>query len=343
MAGAPAAEISSRCDYRRLNLVGESPAFRELLHLIEQVAACDEKVLIQGETGTGKEVVARAIHYLGRRRDAPFIAVNCGAIPDSLIESELFGHCRGAFTDAKWDQAGIVAQAANGTLFLDEIEAMDVRAQVALLRFLDDMVYKPVGATRSARADVRVIASTNVELSALVSRGRFRQDLVYRLSVLPVIIPPLRYRSGDALLLAETFLRRLNAANTDVAKHLHPTAAAVLESHHWPGNVRELENLIHRKFLLVGGETIEFTERDLLSPTSWATHSNAEVTTELFRVAKARTIADFEKLYIATLLARTRGNLSLASRLSGKDRSDLGRLLKKHRLERGSFAAEPRD
>jgi len=183
-------------DFVRLNLVGESPAFLRALQLVDRISQCDATVLVQGEIGTGKELVARAIHYLGPRRSCAFIAVNCGAIPDSLMESELFGRVRGGFTDAKESRAGVIAQAKGGTLFLDEIDALSQRSQVALLRFLQDREYKPVGGSVVRNAEVRILASSNADLDALVAKGVYRQDLLYRLNVLSIQLPPLRQRVG---------------------------------------------------------------------------------------------------------------------------------------------------
>lgn len=246
-----AVEYFSRC-----NAVGESPAFLRALQLIQKIASCDATVLIEGETGTGKELAARAIHYLGKRRDFPFIPVNCGALPDGLLENELYGHERGAFTDAKELYAGIIAQAQHGTLFLDEVECMSVRAQVVLLRFLQDHEYRPVGAKRVYHADVRIIAASNTDLQALARAGHFRQDLLFRLNVLSLRLPPLRERTGDATLLAEEFIRRFSRHYGQPMKYLHCDTVSFLNSHDWLGNIRELENLIHREFLFTEGPVI---------------------------------------------------------------------------------------
>jgi DNA-binding NtrC family response regulator len=301
--------------------------------MIERLANFDATVLIQGETGTGKELAARALHYLGARRGAPFIPVNCGAVPDTLVESEFFGHVRGAFTDARETRAGVVAQAENGTLFLDEIEALSLRAQVALLRFLQDHEYRPVGGSATREANVRVVASSNVDLAAMVAAGTFRADLLFRLDVLPLCLPPLRDRGGDVVLLAEVFLERFSRQYRQPAKTLDAASRAWLETHDWPGNVRELENLIHRQFLLTDASTVR------LVPAADTSAPSADVETS-FRVARERAIAEFERGYIEALLARTRGNLSLAARISGKERSRLGKMLKKYGVDRARFARE---
>lgn len=324
-------------DFAALNLVGESACFRAALGLIERVARCDATVLILGETGTGKELAGRAIHYLGVRRDAPFVPVNCGAIPETLVESELFGHARGAFTDARTAREGIVAQAAGGTLFLDEVDSLSPRSQVALLRFLQDREYRPVGGERARQADVRVLAATNADLETLVGRRLFRQDLLFRLNVLSLRLPPLREREGDAALLADLFVRRLAEQYRTGPKALDPKLLASLAARPWPGNVRELENFIHRAFLLADGPILGAPPE--AGPARGAA-GPAEAAALPFQAAKARAIREFERRYLIELLTRAEGNVSLAARLSGKERSRLGRLLKKHGLERARFATE---
>jgi DNA-binding NtrC family response regulator len=320
------------------NLVGSSPAFLASVELIRRVAGCDATVLIQGETGTGKELAARAIHYLGSRRDAPFVPINCGAIPESLVENELFGHARGAYTDARESREGVIAQAEGGTLFLDEVEAIGPRGQVALLRFLENHEYRPVGGSPCG-ANVRVIASSNADLTALAAEGRYRQDLLFRLTILVLERPPLRARGDDVTQLAETFVRRFCRQYRKPSMTLHPDATSHFAARGWPGNVRELENLIHRAVVLTDGAVLR------IDPTPGSADPGVEVrpgalTVRGFREAKARAIALFEKAYLAELLARTRGNLSLAARLSGKERSRLGKLVKKHGLARAQFSGE---
>jgi two-component system, NtrC family, response regulator GlrR len=317
------------------NLVGSSPPFLAAVELIRRVAACDATVLVQGETGTGKELAARAIHYLGSRRDAPFVPINCGAIPESLVENELFGHARGAYTDARESRQGVIAQAEGGTLFLDEAEAMGPRGQVALLRFLEDRQYRPVGGTPCG-ANVRVVASSNADLAALAADGRYRQDLLFRLNILVLELPALRDRGDDVMLLAETFVRRFCRQYRKPPMTMHPDSARHLETREWPGNVRELENLVHRAVVMTDGAVLR------VGPAAdpGADGRPAALTMRGFREAKARAIAAFEKAYLAELLARTRGNLSLAARLAGKERSRLGKLVKKHGLARATFSRE---
>jgi two-component system, NtrC family, response regulator GlrR len=314
------------------NLVGASSAFLASVELIRRVATCDATVLIQGETGTGKELAARAIHYLGSRRDAPFVPINCGAIPESLVENELFGHARGAYTDARESRQGVIAQAEGGTLFLDEVEAMGPRGQVALLRFLEDRQYRPVGGSPCG-ANVRVVASSNADLAALAAGGSYRQDLLFRLNILVLALPPLRDRGDDVTLLAETFVRRFCRQYRKAPMALHPDTIRHLAGQDWPGNVRELENLIHRAVVLSDGAVLS------IDPTPEPPAPRL-LTGQGFREATARAIAAFEKAYLAELLARTRGNLSMAARLSGKERSRLGKLVKKHGIARARFSGE---
>jgi two-component system, NtrC family, response regulator GlrR len=344
--------VPDREAFARLNLVGDSASFQRSLQLIRKVSPLDVPVLISGETGTGKELAARAIHHFGTRRDAPFLAVNCGAIPDSLVESEFFGHTRGAFTDAKETRDGLIAQARGGTLFLDELEALSEHGQVALLRFLQDRVYRPLGGP-TVQADVRVIGATNVNLSALAAKGAYRTDLLFRLSVLLVDLPPLRAREGDVLLLAEHFLQRFSEEYRLPLRRLAEAARAWLSRHDWPGNVRELENLIHREFLLSEGPEIALDTLSSHGASSHALSAHAARETHVapagsagpaseppsaavpcFRQAKAHAIAQFERAYVTSLLQRTRGNISLAARLSGKDRRSLGKLVKRLNLAR---------
>ena len=225
-------------DWGALNLIGRSLLFRQALALLQQCAAVDATVLLCGETGTGKELAARAIHYLSARRSGPFVPVNCGAIPDSILEAELFGHVRGAYTDAKVGSRGVVGLAEGGTLFLDEVDSLSPRAQSALLRFVQDHSYRALGGSRIEQADLRLVAATNVDLDALTAGGQFRQDLLFRINVLSVLLPPLRAREGDALLLAQAFVHRLVRQYRTAPRMLGPASSAHLGLPlPWPGNV----------------------------------------------------------------------------------------------------------
>ena len=322
-------------DWTALNLIGESPAFCEVLELLQQWAAVDATVLLCGETGTGKELAARAVHYCSQRCSGPFVPLNCGAVHDGLFEAELFGHEKGAYTDAKGASRGVAGLAEGGTLFLDEIDSLSPRAQAAILRFVQEKSYRPVGATRFHLADIRLIAATNADLWALSSVGRFRADLLFRLDLLTVKLPPLRERHGDSLLLAETFVRRLCAQYQMPGRALSANSrASLLDSHPWPGNVRELEYRVHRCFLLSKGPQIDLG----LTPAVAASLREEDIRTghvgASFAEAKANAIAEFERRYVRDMLQRAHGNVSEAARLAGKERSRFGRLVRKYEPRR---------
>jgi DNA-binding NtrC family response regulator len=283
------------------------------------------------------------------------VPVNCGAIPDNLVESELFGHVRGAFTDAREAKKGLVAQARGGTLFLDELEVMSPKAQAALLRFLQDKVYRPVGGVEDTVSNIRIIGASNTNLHHLVEKGQFRADLLFRLNVLSVRLPPLRDRREDIMPLAEKFLDRLNRPSGQPAKVFHPESVAILQAHDWPGNVRELENLVQRAFVLADERVVRVAgllgggspfDPDVSDETSGTVpvstlpgkaEGNEILTYGDFKKAKENMLAELEVSHLTALLRRTRGNLSLASRISGRDRSDLCKLLKRHGLKRENF------
>ncbi|MES2126192.1 MAG: sigma-54 dependent transcriptional regulator [Pseudomonadota bacterium] len=312
-------------DLLRFKLLGSSTRLQAALTQIEKIARVDATVLIEGETGTGKELAARAIHYLGERRDHPFIPVNCGALAESLLESELFGHERGAFTDAKSAAPGLVSQADGGTLFLDEVDALSLKAQAAMLRFLQDRSYRRVGSGQTRQADVRIVVATNASLEKLVSSAHFRRDLLYRLNVLTLRMPALRERGGDALELANSFLLRLGKQYRLPPKVLHPDFVEFIEQYDWPGNVRELENVMHRAFLLCEGSALHLDsleQHGMASPAQSAS----------FKAAKARAIAQFERRYVHGLMQLSQGNITQAARMAGQDRSAFGKLVRKHGL-----------
>ncbi len=321
-------------------MIGQSHVFQELSRLIARYASCDAPVLIEGETGSGKELAARAIHYQSARRDRPFIPVNCGALPDSLMESELFGYRRGAFTDARQDRAGLVDHARDGTLFLDEIEVLSGKGQVTLLRFLQDQRFRPLGPGEEKSADVRIIAASNTPLAGLAHDGQFRQDLLYRLNVLLLVCPPLRERTEDLPLLAEHFLARCADQTGLGRKRLHPDSQAWLASQPWPGNIRELENLIYREFLLAEGEEIRIRPNHHKSSTDRRNRPDRRRRSWwdlAYSQAKGKALEEFERQYLQRLLAETSGNVTQAAQRAGKERRALGKLLKKHGIDRNDF------
>ena len=289
-------------------------------------------MLITGETGSGKEVFARAIHYQGERQAKPFIPVNCGALPDHLFENELFGHAKGAFTDASSAENGLVAEAEGGSLFLDEIDALSGAAQVKLLRFLQNGEYRPLGSARSLFADVRVLAATNADLKERVRLKQFREDLFYRLNVLTVAVPPLRERDDDVLRLAEHFID-LYAARAGVgAPRLSAVARQKLLDYSWPGNVRELDGVIQRAVLLNTSGTLHAVDIDLADG-----EPRQMLARQSLRWAKSLVIGEFERGYVSNLLAAHKGNISQAAKAAGKDRRTLQRLVRKYSLNRESY------
>lgn len=317
-------------------LLGKSTAFSRMLALVEKLAKTQAPLLIEGETGTGKEMVARAIHYMGPRRDHAFVPINCGAFPESLIDSELFGHIKGAFTDARSDQLGLVETAARGTLFLDEVDTLPPKAQVALLRFLQDGSYRPIGARVERKVDVRVIAATNGCMDDLVRTRSFRGDLLYRLRVLSLKLPPLREREDDALLLANVFFDRYKARFSCVPQKLDHGSCNWFRRYSWPGNVRELEGLIFRSAVTCEEEILR------LAPPDAAEHGHhnweypmSGFLEETYSLAKSRVLEQFEYQYLHQLMERAGGNVSQAARLAGKERRALGKLLKKHGIAAG--------
>lgn len=339
-------------EFAEQNLIGNSSAFQNTLKSIKKVARCDAPVLLRGETGTGKEMAARAVHYFSSRCGQPFIAVNCGAFPDDLIENELFGHQKGAFTDAKNTHLGLVAQAQGGTLFLDEVDSLSAKAQVVLLRFLQDRNYRALGSQDQKMADVRIIAASNADLQKQVDAGLFRQDLLFRLDILSVNLPPLRQRDGDIALLAEHFLQRYCAQYQQPRHTLDDEMLEWMERYSWPGNVRQLENFVQRALLMSDTRSInaappaDYDVTDKQTSTSMTPDSGdreplfdeSNPLDMEFNEAKSKVIAHFEKRYLSQLMASTRGNVTIAARRAGKERRALGKLLKKYGIDRLQYA-----
>ena len=306
-------------------VIGESGVFLKELQRVPRFARCDATVLISGESGTGKEIFARAIHYLSPRASRPFVPVNCGALPEHLVESEIFGHKRGAFTGAMMDQAGLIQEAEGGTLFLDEIDGLTSQAQMKLLRFLQDGEYRPVGSQQIAHANIRIVAAANADFTQLLREGKFREDLFYRLNVLALVLPPLRERRGDIVLLADHILTSQAAVANTPPKKLSLGALNRLLGHSWPGNVRELENLLTRAIVLCDGDTIEILDLNL--PDDGIAEEN-----QSFRTTKSRVICRFEHDFLETTLRAHHGNITKAARAVKKNRRAFWELLRKHGL-----------
>ncbi|MBI4528285.1 MAG: sigma-54-dependent Fis family transcriptional regulator [Deltaproteobacteria bacterium] len=314
------AEVHGRYEFH--NIVGKSEKMQRLFEMISRIGDLATNVLLFGESGTGKELVARAVHYNSSRCRAPFIPVNCAAIPETLLESELFGYLRGAFTDAKRDRKGLFQEATGGTLFLDEIGEMPLSLQAKLLRVIEDKEVRPLGASRGEKVDVRILAATNRELEQGVGEGRFRQDLFYRLNVIHITLPPLRERIEDIPLLAEHFIQKFSQAARRKVTGITEEALAALIRYRWPGNVRELEHTIERAVLL--GKEGPITPEDL-SPRLLEGAGNDALVDEA--LSRRYTLRDIEREYIKRVLETTGGNKTEAAIILGVDRTTLYRKL----------------
>jgi DNA-binding NtrC family response regulator len=317
-----------------LNLLGESPAMRRTQELISRVARSDASVLIHGETGSGKELVARAIHRASTRATGPFVAINCAAVPATLLEAELFGHMKGAFTDAKQQRAGLFLEASGGTLFLDEIGDMPLEMQSKLLRALQERRVRPVGSNTEVPFDARIFAATHRDLEAEVQAGRFRQDLYYRINVVCVDIPPLRERDGDVLRLADHFLERFCEEAQRPKVRLSTQVAERLLAHDWPGNVRELENCMERLAALSRYDVAVCQD---LPETVRGSQQDAQVSNDLLPEGII-SVAELERRHILQVLARLQGNKSRAAQLLGLDRRTLYRKLNEYQKLEGAAA-----
>jgi two-component system nitrogen regulation response regulator NtrX len=309
---------------RKQTIVGESYVMRQLLEQIAMAAPTNGRVLIYGENGTGKELVARTIHGNSRRARGPFIEVNCAAIPEELIESELFGHMRGSFTGATADRRGKFELADGGTLFLDEIGDMSLKTQAKVLRALQEQVVEPVGGSASVRVDVRVIAATNKDLPTEIRAGRFREDLYFRLNVIPIFVPPLRERGHDVILLAEHFVAELAREYGRRPKHFDSGAVTGLRSYRWPGNVRELRNVIERLMIMVPGDTITLPNLAFLEGSAALAPEAPDAPALPLHEARDR----FEREYILRALAAHHGNISRTADALGVERSNLYRKMR---------------
>ncbi|MAA73741.1 MAG: two-component system response regulator GlrR [Salinisphaeraceae bacterium] len=308
------------------DVITRNTEMRELLAEASMVAGAEASVLVQGESGTGKEVLARYIHAHSKRSDRPFVAVNCGAIPEDLLESELFGHVKGAFTGANRDHTGLFRSADGGTVFLDEIGDMPASLQVKLLRALEDRKVRPVGSTEEISIDVRVVSATHQNLAEAIENGGFREDLYYRLNVVGLRLPPLRDRREDIPLLASHFLKSLSARNDQPQKSYSPEAMTLLVSGDWPGNVRQLQNVVESNVALSPGRLISLRQTE---------KAMGSMKRSMRSYSEAR--ADFSREYLSKLLHICEGNVSRAARLAKRNRTDLYKLLSRHNLDPADF------
>ncbi len=314
-------------DFR--GLLGEDPRFLRVLELVARVAPTDASVLITGESGTGKELVAEALHGNSRRRGGPFVKVNLGGVSSTLFESEMFGHVRGAFTDARENRRGRFELADGGTIFLDEIGEVDLSAQVKLLRVLQDRSYEVLGSSQTRTVDVRVVSATNRDLTAMVGRGEFREDLLYRLNLMVLRLPALRERRGDIAPMARRFLADCAAAYRRPAPELSPRAAAWLEAQPWPGNVRQLRQTIERALLVLDGERVDVADLQTLAELE----SRGEAATGALPSPGSMTLDEMERAMIANCLERYEGNITRVAEALGLSRPALYRRLEKYGLQ----------
>jgi two-component system response regulator GlrR len=316
--------LKERYDFK--NIIARSEKMQRVLDLVSRVAETNSTIYISGESGTGKEVVAKAIHLASKRRDKPFVAINCAAIPETLLESELFGYEKGAFTDAKRSHGGLFAQSHQGTIFLDEIGDMSLSVQAKLLRVLQEKRFYPLGSGRPIEVDVRVIVATNKDLEAEVKNGSFREDLFYRIHVVPIDLPPLRQRKEDIPPLAEHFLREISQRMEKDMKGISAMAMQKLMLYDWPGNVRELENTIEHAVAITQHDVIS---EEIILPAK-------DLPAKPLKPLK-EAVEDFRKGYLVRLLEFTKGNVSKAAEMAGRYRADFYNLLKKHNLKPEDF------
>ncbi|MFH0789205.1 MAG: sigma-54 dependent transcriptional regulator [Pseudomonadota bacterium] len=319
-------------------LIGASPLMEKVYQRIMQVARTSATILITGESGTGKELAAKTIHFHSQRKDRNIVAVNCSAIPETLIESELFGHLKGSFTGAIRDKKGLVEEADRGTLFLDEIGDLNLVMQTKLLRLLQEGEYKPVGSSKTLIADIRFIAATNQDLMEKVYKKEFREDLFYRLNVIQIVLPPLRDRKDDIPILAQHFLEKYNKLNQKGIKGISPEALEVLMTRVWPGNIRELENVIERGVILSRTDLLQVADlfpEDL--PNSFPFRIQENIFMSPFKEAKEHIINNFHIEYIRRVLAKHGGNVSLAAKECGLKRPYLHRLMRENDIQSKNY------
>ncbi|AEH45479.1 two component, sigma54 specific, transcriptional regulator, Fis family [Thermodesulfatator indicus DSM 15286] len=324
------------CAWEKLGIIGESPAIKRILNIVERIAPTDVPVLIRGESGTGKELIARAIHVLSERREKEMVVVNCPAVPEHILESELFGYLKGAFTGANSDKKGLFQMANGSTIFLDEIGDISLNVQTKLLRVLQEKEIRPLGSTKTISVDVRIIASTNQDLEAKIKRGEFREDLYYRLNVVTLELPPLKERKEDILPLAYHFLKKYSEKYQRPIEGFSSEALEFLVNNPWPGNIRELQNVIRRAVLLCQGNEIKLL--DLMD-------KKIEIMPNCFDIlfdkpyvqAKKELVEKFSRNYIEKLLSKTQGNVTQAARLAGMERQAFQRLMRQFQIKSEDF------
>jgi two-component system, NtrC family, response regulator GlrR len=319
------------------NIIAHSPRMREIIRQVQQAAQTDATIAVYGESGTGKELIAEIIHLRSKRSTGPFVPVNCGALPEGLLENELFGHTRGAYTDARESRMGLFSQAEKGTIFLDEIGNTSPALQVKLLRVLQERELRPLGGDRSIKVDVRVIVASNKDLQKAVERGEFRDDLFYRVHVIPIYLPPLRERREDIPLLADHFLKHFNKSVGKEIKGFTPSAIQRMMLYHWPGNIRELKNTLERAVVLTMHDVIDVADLIPLASMQEAATTATDAAAPILPVTYEDAKQDFEKSYLEHLLRETQGNVTNAAKIADRYRGDLYRLMKKYDLKSEDF------
>jgi transcriptional regulator with PAS, ATPase and Fis domain len=316
------------------DIIGESDAIKDVFEIIAKVADCDSTIIINGETGTGKGLVAKAIHQQSNRRKGPFISINCGAIPENLLESELFGHVRGAFTGANTNKTGKFERANGGTIFLDEIGDMSPDLQVKILKVLEEREFEPVGGSKTIHVDVRVIAATHRDLEEEVKKGNFREDLFYRLYVIPITLPALRERKADIPLLVTHFLTSVVEKNNKNIQGVSADAMRIMQEYEWPGNVRELKNMVERLVVLKGeGEIIQKDLPKKLGKPLNITDDPMHIQIEEDGICLNSAVSEFEKALIVQSLKKTNGVKNKAAKLLKLNRTTLVEKIKRHQLQ----------
>ncbi len=333
--------------YRFENIIGSSPRMQAMFRLIARCAPTSTTVLLTGESGTGKELVARAIHFNSLRKDQPFVTVDCTSLSENLLESELFGHVKGAFTGAVVSKRGLFEVANGGTLFLDEVANISLAIQAKLLRVIQEREFKAVGDTRTQSTDIRLIAATNRDLRAMVAEGGFRDDLFYRLNIFPIEIPPLRERREDIAALALHFLKTFSAELGKDVKQISDGAMNVLLNHSWPGNVRELENTVHRAVILATDKVIRKAHLvNLVATSSVAAAAVPRTGDELKRIKKAareKSVEHIEKAFVLEALRRNAWNVTRSAEQTGMQRANFQALMKKHGIRLREAGGEPEE
>jgi DNA-binding NtrC family response regulator len=332
--GSLGLESENSPSYHFENIIGSSPSMQNMYRMIARCAPTNSTVMIRGESGTGKELIARAIHYNSLRKDRPYVPVDCTALSENLLESELFGHIKGSFTGAVSNKKGLIESADGGTLFLDEIGNISLTTQSKLLRFIEEREFKAVGDTRTQTVDIRLVTATNKDLEGMVANGEFREDLYYRISIFPIEIPPLRERREDIPALANHFLQHFSQDMNHKATEFSPGAMNLLMNYDWPGNVRELENVIQRAVILAGGDVIR--QGHLVNIIDMLPHVNVDVprTSEELKenkkIARQKSVEDMEKAFVIGALKRNQWNVTRAAEETGMQRTNFQALMKKY-------------